>query len=218
MTIPFRVDKNAAVDIKLVSNVSRRTRADFRLWLGIALLLFSILGITSLIKSADQRTEVVVLKNDVTVGQVLTLANLELAKVSVPHVERYLTRPETAVGRKANRNMSAGELLPAVVQSASKVSGRVVSIPIRAGHLPNLATGDQVDIWSTPSADGLALPGPPRLVAAKVSVLETPSAMDTNTDTAISVVIPESKLSAVIAALRDGLIDVVGIPETVSSS
>lgn len=212
MTIPFRATARAKTDVKLVPNVDRRIKKDFRLWLGIALLLFSIFGITNLLKAADSRTTAVVLANDVSSGQVLTPSDLRVVKVSVPNSKRYVASISSAVGMRVLQNMQVGELIPVATPSISKVSGRIVSIPIRAGHLPAITDGDLVDIWSTPNIDSMALPGPPKLVARSVSVLDVPSGTDPNSDTAISVVIREPQLKSVIAALRDGLIDVVAHP------
>jgi len=209
MAIPFRIRTQGATNPALVPNVSRKVKRDFRLWLGIGLLLLSILTISHLISAAGARTDAVALSHDVLVGKQLTLDDLEVVQVAVPSTGSYVNSIESALGIKTTRNMSAGELIPVSLQTTSTSANlRSVSLPIKAGHLPNLQPGDLVDIWSTPSSDGLQIPGPPVLLSKAATVADAPAEIDPNSDTALSVLIPKNEVAKIVAALRDGQIDI----------
>ncbi|NBU32818.1 MAG: hypothetical protein EBS36_06615 [Actinobacteria bacterium] len=214
MAIPLRIGARSGSQSELRPNVNRKVRQDFRLWTGIGLLIFSILGISRLINLADQRIAVVALQNSVSAGTTLTISDLQLVRVAVPNSNLYLKDLNQAVGLTTSKFMEPGELLPAPkAVSGTKANVRVVSLPIRAGHLPAIEIGDQVDLWSTPSLDGLTLPGPPKLVAQAVTVSDIPVDSEPNSDTAISVQVEKSDLRSVLTALRDGVLDVVAIAD-----
>jgi len=215
MAIPFRIRAQGAAKPILLPNVNRKVRRDFRLWLGIGLLLLSILTISHLIASAGARTQAVVLAQDVASGKQFTIDDLEVVRVALPSARNYVASIDTALGMSATRNMSAGELIPASLGAIGISKDlRSVSLPIRAGHLPVLQPGDLVDIWSTPSAEGMQIPGPPSLLSSAASVADVPAEIDANSDTAVTVVLPKNEVAKVIAALRDGQIDVVVLPHS----
>ena len=210
MAIPFRIQAQNSAGPVLLPNVSRKVKRDFRLWAGIGLLLISILTISHLISAAGARTFAVALSHDVGAGKKLTIDDLELVRVALPNVETYFSSIESAVGSATVADMSAGELVPSALRQANTSANlRRVSLPIRAGHLPALFAGDRVDIWSTPSTEGMQVPGPPVLIVENASVAESPAEYDPNSDTALSVLLPRAEVAKVLNALRDGLIDVV---------
>ena len=219
MAIPFRIRAQGNSNPALVPNVSRKVKRDFRLWLGIGLLLLSILAISHLVSAAGVRTESVALTHDVFAGEQLTRDDLEVVHVALPSAGNYVNSIDFAQGIRTNRNMSAGELIPVSLQTTSSSTNlRSVSLPIQAGHLPNLHSGDLVDIWSTPSADGLQLPGPPVLLSKAVAIAEVPAELDPNSDTAISVLLPKKQVAKVVAALRAGQIDIAVIEQSGGNS
>lgn len=210
MAIPFRIRGQQSAIPTLAPNVNRKVKRDFRLWVGLGLLLLSILTISHLISAAGARTFAVVLTQDVSAGKRLTLDDLELVKVALPSAENYFSSVDSAVGATTSSDMAAGELVPSALGQVIRSSDlRRVSLPIRAGHLPAISNGDRVDIWSTPSAEGLQVPGPPTLIVKDASVAESPAEFDPNSDTALSVLLPSAEVAKVITALRDGFIDVV---------
>lgn len=214
MAIPLRIRGQRNANPVLLPNVSRKVKRDFRLWLGIGLLMISILSISHLISAAGARTLAVALVHDVPAGTVLSLEDIEVVRVALPNADKYFDSIEMALGTTATRDMSAGELIPATVQSNAPLnSSRSVSLPIRAGHLPAVQAGDLVDIWSTPSSDSLQLPGPPKLLSRGASVISVPDGVDPTSDTALTVLLPRGEVAKIIQALRDGQVDVVAIPQ-----
>jgi len=214
MAIPFRIRPNSTVNPTLVPNVSRKVKRDFRLWLGIGLLMFSIFAISHLVSTAGARTNSVALIHDIAAGQQLTLEDLEVVRVALPNSQNYVASIDSALGMTVVRSMSAGELIPVSLNSSGSSSNlRSVSLPIRAGHFPALESGDLVDIWSTPSSEGIQIPGPPSLLSKAATVASLPADIDPNSDSALTVLLPKNEVAKVIAALRDGQIDVVVLPK-----
>jgi len=210
MAIPFRIRAQSAAKPILLPNVDRKVKRDFRLWLGIGLLLMSILTISHLIAAAGARTQTVVLAHDVAAGKQLTIDDLEVVRVALPSAHNYVSAIDLALGMSTTRNMTAGELIPASLGATGFSKDlRSVSLPIKAGHLPALQSGDLVDIWSTPSSEGLQIPGPPSLISSAASVADVPTEVDPNSDTAVTVLLAKNEVGKIIAALRDGQIDVV---------
>lgn len=214
MAIPLRASSKTIKQVRLVPNLERSIRPDIRLWLGIALMLLSVVGITKAIAQADSRIPLVALAQNVPAGKVLTQSDLEVVKVSVPNPELYVADLDLALGFKVNRAMSIGELLSLSQNRMTNPNDRIVSLPIRAGHLPNLNSGDLVDIWYTPTNDGSSMPvyfdGEAKLLVSAVTVEEVPDGIDSTSDTAISAIIPQAKIGTVIAAVQAGQIDIVG--------
>jgi hypothetical protein len=91
---------------------------------------------------------------------------------------------------------------------------RTVSIPIRAGHLPEVSPGEKVDVWMTPSLDGVALPGPAKLIIPNAVIASAPEFVDSGMDTSVTVSISQESVQVLVQAMRDGLIDLVAIPVT----
>jgi hypothetical protein len=219
VAIPFRIRAQSKSNPVLVPNVNRKVKRDFRLWVGIGLLLFSILTISHLVSTAGARTQSVALTHDVVAGKHLTLDDLEVVQVALPSASNYLSSIYAAIGTTTSRNMAVGELIPVSSQPSDNAKNlRRVSLPIRAGHLPALQVGDLVDIWNTPSVDGLQIPGPPLLVSRAATVADAPASTDSNSDTALTVLIPKSEVAKIITALRDGQMDVVVLTQTGSKT
>ena len=95
---------------------------------------------------------------------------------------------------------------------------RSVSVPIRAGHLPQVNPGEKVDIWMTPTLDGIALPGPASLIIPNAVIASAPEFVDAGMDTSVTVLISKNQVQILVQAMRDGLIDLVAIPVAGNSS
>lgn len=176
--------------------------------------MFSIFAISRLVSTAGARTYSVALRHDITAGQQLTLEDLEVVRVALPDSQNYVSSIDSALGMTTVRAMSAGELIPVSLNATGSSSNlRSVSLPIRAGHFPALEIGDLVDIWSTPSTEGIQVPGPPSLLSKAASVADLPADIDPNSDSALTVLLPKNEIAKIIAALRDGQIDVVVLPK-----
>jgi hypothetical protein len=77
-----------------------------------------------------------------------------------------------------------------------------------------VSPGEKVDIWMTPSLDGVALPGPASLIIPNAVIAAAPEFIDAGMDTSVTVLISQEQVQVLVQAMRDGVIDLVAIPLT----
>jgi flagella basal body P-ring formation protein FlgA len=149
MAIPIRVGQGR--QSKPVSNVSRKTQ-DPRLWIGILFIVGAMVVGQLVVSGASARVPAVTLKSNIAEGALIRESDVTPVQVFVPDIENLIRVPSEVIGKVASRDLFAGELIN--VQSISNgfsADTRSVSLPIRAGHLPQIFPGEKVDIWMTPS-------------------------------------------------------------------
>jgi len=119
----------------------------------------------------------------------------------------------TVLGHELAQSVYAGDTLRVHdVAGSGSSSLRNVSVLIRAGHLPSLAHGSVVDVWVTPSLEGMAAPGPASLALENIVVDSAPGLVDTTTDSAVTLSVNRVQVQTLVQAMRDGLIDLVVVP------
>jgi hypothetical protein len=154
-----------------------------------------------------------VLTNEVPAGSPIQASDLTTANVVLPTEVKTVELVSQAAGMIATRDLFVGDLLTADSMSdQTNKSLRLISVPIRAGHLPDLDVGQIVDIWMTPSTDGMALPGPATLLIPQATISMIPSGVDPTLDTAVTLLVQSSQVQILVQAMRDGVIDVVALP------
>lgn len=192
----------------------KRSIRDFRLWLGFLFVLISILVTQNLLDTAMARSQAVVLTNEVPAGSQITVNDLNVVDVVLPSEVKVIGLISDVAGLTATRDLFIGDLLTIdSVTDQSNKSIRLVSVPIRAGHLPELDTGQLVDVWMTPSLDGMELPGPAQLLISQATISMIPTGIDPTLDTAVTLLIPSNQVQLLVQAMRDGVIDIVALPE-----
>lgn len=192
----------------------KRSIRDFRLWLGFLFVLISILVTQNLLDTATARSQAVVLTNEVPAGSQITVNDLDVVDVVLPSEVKVIGLISDVAGLTATRDLFIGDLLTIdSVTDQSNKSIRLVSVPIRAGHLPELDTGQLVDVWMTPSLDGMELPGPAQLLISQATISMIPTGIDPTLDTAVTLLIPSNQVQLLVQAMRDGVIDIVALPE-----
>ncbi len=138
----------------------RRSRwADPRLWVGVLLVLASLLVGARVFASADDTVAVETMNHDAVAGSALTPADLHLTSVHFAdssQARRYVTTAAAIVaGATLTRDVGAGELLTAT--SVSVGGGPVdkqLPLGVGASGMPEgLAAGDRVDVWAVPASD-----------------------------------------------------------------
>jgi hypothetical protein len=212
MAIPIRVGQ--VMPTKANTNTNRKTQ-DPRLWIGILFVLAAMVIGQLVITKASARVSAVALNSNVAAGSVIRESDISSVQVSVPNAESLISVPSEVVGKIASTDMFIGELVN--VQSVSNGFAsdvRTVSVPIRAGHLPQVNAGEKVDVWMTPSLDGVALPGPAALIIPNAVVFTAPEFVDAGMDTSVTLLISQEQVQVLVQAMRDGLIDLVAIPVT----
>ena len=138
----------------------RRSRwADPRLWVGVLLVLASLLVGARVFASADDTVAVETMNHDAVAGSPLTPGDLHLTSVHFAdssQARRYVTTAATIVaGATLTRDVGAGELL--TTTSVSVGAGPVdkqLPLGVGAAGMPaGLAAGDRVDVWAVPASD-----------------------------------------------------------------
>jgi SAF domain-containing protein len=171
-----------AVDAPASPPAARRRRTrwqDPRLWLGIVLVLASIVLGARVLAAADDTVAVWQLARDVPAGTALSAADLRLTRVHFddPAVAgQYISADHSLdPGARATRDLMAGEMLASsALTSAAAPATRQLPLGVDAVHAPaDLRVGDHVQVWAVPSSG----PGPgthpaaPSLVLSDVTVL-----------------------------------------------
>jgi hypothetical protein len=212
MAIPIRVGQVGQNKSKV--NVNRKT-SDPRLWLGIFVIFVAMIIGQIVVSNASARVPAVTLNSNIAKGALIQEGDVSVAMVSVPSAQNLISVPGDAVGSIASTDLFAGDLVSVnSISSGFAIDARNVSVPIRAGHLPQVNPGEKVDIWMTPSLDGVALPGPATLIIPNAVIAAAPEYIDAGMDTSVTVLISQDQVQALVQAMRDGVIDLVAIPMT----
>ena len=212
MAIPIRAGQLRPS--KSIAKANRKSQ-DPRLWLGI-LFIFAAMSIGQLvISSASARVPAVTLNANVAEGALIRESDVTSVQVSVPGFENLISMPNEVVGMVAATDLFAGDLVSVhSISNSFATDARNVSVPVRAGHLPQVRPGEKVDIWMTPSLDGVALPGPASLIIPNAVIAAAPEFVDAGMDTSVTVLISQDQVQVLVQAMRDGVIDLVAIPVT----
>jgi len=191
-----------------VRRLGRATWGDARLWLGLALVVASMLVGARLMAAGDDTVTVLRATRDLSVG-----ARLDgLVPVRVPReaAQLYLGQPVEGVLRWP---LLAGELVPlSAVETSPAEPTRRVTVPVDPLHAPpSLQPGDRVDVWVSPrDASGVA--GLPVLVLASVPVDSASSEHGLGGEVGVVLDVPVADVADVVAASRSGVVDLVEVP------
>jgi Flp pilus assembly protein CpaB len=184
------------------------------------LILISVVIGARLVAASDHSEPVWVATHDLAAGTEVTSADLTKSKV---HLDgdggRYVTaKVPVPAGYVLTRPVGRGELLPvaALARPGDVSAYRLVTVQVAPLHLPpHLATGDRVDLWVTPRAVGNQS-APARLVydGAVVQAVnaESHGLTAATADTAVVLHVPPRAVSALIAAIHGGDVDLVLVP------
>jgi hypothetical protein len=206
-----RIDGRTDMKQETARRLIRTRWRDGRLWLGVALIIVSMVVGSRLISHSDERVTVWRATHDLSVGSFPV--DLEPVAVSLGDADSDYVRAAQSPSGVLVHPVAAGELLPvAALGVASSAPMRVITLPIEPLHSPvGLLPGDRVDIWAT--AEDSSLPGASRLVesSAVVTAIATDS-MGVGGEIGVAVEIPEERAEALISAVRGGVIDLVSVP------
>jgi len=210
MAIPIRMGQ--VRQSKSIAKTNRKTQ-DPRLWLGILFVVLAMIVGQIVITGASARVPAVTLNSNIAQGAVIRESDVSPVQVSVPTSENLISIPSDVVGKVASTDLFAGDLVSIYsISNGYSSDARSVSVPIRAGHLPQVNPGEKLDIWMTPTLDGIALPGPASLIIPNAVIASAPEFVDAGMDTSVTVLISKNQVQILVQAMRDGLIDLVAIP------
>lgn len=190
-------------------------RKDVRLYLGLALVLGSMLVGAKVIASSDTRVQLWTAQSDLAAGTTLRSQDLRAVSVGVDDESSYVDSSTSLIGKVLRRPIGAGELIGAsAVADAAPIKRRLVTIAVDPLHAPpGLARGERVDVYVTPS-DAAGGPTQPVLMLTGALVAD-PGATDGTGSGQVGVVVDVSTADAAkaIEAARGGQVDVVRFGE-----
>ena len=212
MAIPIRIGQVG--HSKTVTKANRKTQ-DPRLWLGILFIVAAMIIGQLVVSGASARVSAVALNANIAQGALIREGDVSSVQVAVPSTENLVSVPSEVVGKIASTDLFAGDLVSVhSISNGFASDARTVSVPIRAGHLPQVSPGEKVDVWMTPSLDGVALPGPANLIIPNAVIAADPEFIDAGMDTSVTVLISQDQVQVLVQAMRDGVIYLVAIPVT----
>jgi len=138
--------------------LQRRRWRDPRLWLGIVLVLFSVLVGATLFSRADDTVAVWAADSDLHAGAAVTSDDVHSTRVHFAdgaEAARYLPASEPIPpGAVAARDVAAGELVATSAVSTNGSTPDRLPLAVGSAGLPaDLDVGDTVDVWAVPAAD-----------------------------------------------------------------
>jgi hypothetical protein len=172
---------------------------------------------------AGDRTPVLAVSRAVAAGQVITAADLTVARVSADGpVSVILSSQEAAVaGHVAATALPAGSLLTAGdIGSAPPPAGQaMLGVAVKAGQFPpDLVAGDTVDVLATPvgsAAGGSAGAGSsaqPALPVGRVIVVSVSPQPAAPATVVVELEVSQDAMPQVAAAAAAGQIDLAAVP------
>jgi len=142
---------------------ARLRRLDLRVAMGLVLMLVAVLGGASLIRSAQERTPVLLVAGSVQPGEVIDSADVRVAEASLPAGVDYVpaSMRDQVVGRVATEPLWEGKILSsASVSEAPPLPPGTVAItlllPAESALGGDVRAGDRVAVISSPTPDQAA--------------------------------------------------------------
>ncbi len=181
---------------------------DPRLWIGVVLVLASVVVGARLLAAADDTVSVWALSDDLAAGSAVDAGDVSVVDVhfdSSAAAERYVSADDPLPsGMHLTRDVGAGELLATSALSADPDSAPA-QLPLAvapAGMPSDLAAGDRADLWAVPTDDN---PAAPTMVLDGVTVVSVSTAGPggVGSQRQVLVTIPTTAdIARVLAALR----------------
>ena len=168
---------------------------DPRLWLGVLLVVASVLVGAALFSSADDTVAVWAVDHDVSAGMPLTADDVHAVRVHFDESggeASYLTADDALpADARAGRDLAAGELVAVSAVADVRAGPDRLPLAVSAGGLPaGLVVGDTVDVWAQPSLDAAgADQRPSRQVLDDVMVMSLGAEAAGGLDTAREVLV-----------------------------
>jgi hypothetical protein len=183
---------------------------DPRFLIGIALVVVSSLGVTGLLATVDQTTEVFVASSTLNSGDRLTPDDLVVAHVRLGSATgRYLdTNDFPSEGAVVVQPIVEGELVPKSAVGAARGDDEAQVVVTVDAPLPSaLEKSSRVTLWASAASDeATAFDAPVVLVseAEVVSVIESTGLVASAADTQVELRVPRESVASVLEAMANG--------------
>jgi hypothetical protein len=200
------------------SRVSRW--GDFRLWLGVSVLIGSMFIGARVMASGEETVTLWRATQDLAVGS--SQLEVEPVVLAMNGTESSYLQGTNPPSGTMTRPVGAGELLPVgAMQAAGEahLEGmgpiRIVTVPVNPLHVAiGINAGDQVDVWASPDKVTSSVSEPaPREVLSNITVIQIArDVVGTGGDIGVVLGVPHVEVSALVQAMRNGVIDLVKVP------
>jgi hypothetical protein len=187
------------------ARLKRPSWKDPRLLVGVLLVLASVIGVISLVGSADKTTDVYAARDSIAVGEKLSPENVVLAKVRLGETEEHYLTLESGLpeGLVAVQRVGKNQLIPR--DSLGKVDAldrKPVTVTIEESLPDQAVAGTRVDVWvALPDARNgfsepkLLLPG-----AEIAQVTPGSTALGSSRNTEVMVLVADNQMPALLGA------------------
>lgn len=199
----------------------RPTWRDPRLFIGIVLVIVSMVAGSVLIDRATSTQQVWALSQDVAPGTALKAGkNLKLVSVNLGSASSaYVQQKQLKADTYAQRSLHSGELLPADATSQqSKLNMRSIVVQSSGQLLNSIRVGDTVELWQLPSRNVAAVaPTPSATKAASTNgarrvaqglivdaIGGDQNAIVADKSTSVRVLVPAEQVEPVLTAVGSG--------------
>ena len=184
----------------------RAVLGDARFFLGILLVVASVVGVWLVVTGARQTSPAYAAARTLVPGEAIGADDVRAVDVALGSLTgAYLTPDDLDAGLVATRTIAEGELV-----SAASVGGadaaRTTSVVVHSSaDVPaSVGTGTVVEVWAAPLDDSGGYDVPRILVAdATVVAVERDDSMMGGGAAAVELVIPRADVAATLAALAD---------------
>lgn len=190
------------------TRASRSFWGDKRFFIGLLLVLASVVGVWFVVTSSRETTTMLQAERTIVRGEVVTPADFRTVEVGLGAVQStYLTPDQLAPGSIAVRTITAGELVPHSALAASETARTTTVVIVGAlGVSDSLARGTTVELWAAvPLAEGRGFEAPRLLLrSATVSSVTAGQGLLSQGGASVELVIDRAEVPAVLAALTNG--------------
>jgi hypothetical protein len=178
---------------------------DPRLLVGVLLVLASVVGVISLVGSADKTTEVFAARDAIAVGEKLTPENVSRVKVRLGEVEPHYITAESGMpdGVVAVQRIGKDQLLPREsLGSVDSLDRKPVAITVQETLPEQAVAGTRVDVWvSLPDArNGFAQPKLLLPGAEIAHVAPGSTALGSSKSTVLMVLVGDDRMPSLLGA------------------
>jgi hypothetical protein len=179
---------------------------DARFFLGVLLVVASVVGVWLVVSAARQTVPVYAAAHTIVPGEPIAAGDVKVVDVALGAVAgTYLGEGDLGDGTVATRTIEAGELVPAASVGDAD-DARTTSVVVRSAvDVPaSVEAGAVVEVWAAPLLERGAYDDPRILVAdATVVSVTRDDSMIGGGAAALELVIPRDDVSATLAAMAD---------------
>ncbi|MGW8484215.1 SAF domain-containing protein [Microbacterium sp. NPDC055903] len=188
------------------SRAGRAPWGDVRFYIGIALVLLSVIGVWLIVSTSRQTAPVLQADRTIIVGEAISSNDFVVVEASLGAAqEGYLAPQDLVPGLVATRTLSPGELVPSSgVGDADERRTTTVVVESTIGLPAELGAGSVVELWQAPATEE-GFDEPRILVAdATVAALVSRDGMLAQSSTAVELVIDRADVAEVLSAVTGG--------------